>query len=394
MFDKINSHNEWDKLKEIIVGTAQGTIATITWDRKKKIDQNILDQALNLAKQGCPKWLYDEVEEDLNELANSLQKLGVIVHRPRPFDLSAVYSTPYWYSNSNNLYNARDLNLVVGNNVIESPSYLANRYFESTGLYEIFYKYFEKDFKWIAAPKPKLNYEIQLPYFKEDSNRELTSEDVKHKLLTKGRLEKLHKLAEKEIVFEAANTLRMGKDLLYLVSSSGNFLGAKWLQSVLGNEYTVHITKDIYRSSHIDSTLMVLKPGIILINSARVNEKNCPPIFKKWEKIYFEDVAPTSEAELKIQKDIRDPIANKLKELGFSSNISEMSSPWVGMNLLSVDQETVLVDDRQEKLIRLLEKKKFKVIPIRMRHIYTQGGGIHCSTLDMVRESKLESYFE
>ena len=394
MFDKINSHNEWDKLKEIIVGTAQGTIATITWDRKKKIDQNILDQALNLAKQGCPKWLYDEVEEDLNELANSLQKLGVIVHRPRPFDLSAVYSTPYWYSNSNNLYNARDLNLVVGNNVIESPSYLASRYFESTGLYEIFYKYFEKDFKWIAAPKPKLNYEIQLPYFKEDSNRELTSEDVKHKLLTKGRLEKLHKLAEKEIVFEAANTLRMGKDLLYLVSSSGNFLGAKWLQSVLGNEYTVHITKDIYRSSHIDSTLMVLKPGIILINSARVNEKNCPPIFKKWEKIYFEDVAPTSEAELKIQKDIRDPIANKLKELGFSSNISEMSSPWVGMNLLSVDQETVLVDDRQEKLIRLLEKKKFKVIPIRMRHIYTQGGGIHCSTLDTVRESKLESYFE
>ena len=67
----------------------------------EKIDQNILDQALNLAKQGCPKWLYDEVEEDLNELANSLQKLGVIVHRPRPFDLSAVYSTPYWYSNSN-----------------------------------------------------------------------------------------------------------------------------------------------------------------------------------------------------------------------------------------------------------------------------------------------------
>ena len=56
-----------DKLKEIIVGTAQGTIATITWDRKKKIDQNILDQALNLAKQGCPKWLYDEVEEDLED---------------------------------------------------------------------------------------------------------------------------------------------------------------------------------------------------------------------------------------------------------------------------------------------------------------------------------------
>ena len=58
----------------------------------------------------------------------------------------------------------------------------------------------------------------------------------------------LHKLAEREILFEAANTVRMGKDLLYLVSSSGNELGAKWLQSVLGEDYRVHTTKDIYRS--------------------------------------------------------------------------------------------------------------------------------------------------
>ena len=70
-----------------------------------------------------------------------------------------------------------------------------------------------------------------------------------------------------------------------------------------------------------------------------------------------------------------------------------MSSPWVGMNLLSYDQETVIVDERQTNLIKLLEKNKFNVVKIRMRHIYTQGGGIHCATLDTVRESKLEDYF-
>ena len=70
-----------------------------------------------------------------------------------------------------------------------------------------------------------------------------------------------------------------------------------------------------------------------------------------------------------------------------------MSSPWVGMNFLSVDQETVVVDERQTNLIKLLEKNKFTVIPIRMRHIYTQGGGIHCATLDTVREGELEDYF-
>ena len=71
-----------------------------------------------------------------------------------------------------------------------------------------------------------------------------------------------------------------------------------------------------------------------------------------------------------------------------------MCSPWVGLNFLSVDQETVIVDERQNSLIKLLESNKFTVIPIRMRHIYTQGGGIHCATLDTVRESKLESYFD
>ena len=47
-----------------------------------------------------------------------------------------------------------------------------------------------------------------------------------------------------------------------------------------------------------------------------------------------------------------------------------------------------------KNLIKLLEKNKFKVVTIKMRHMYTQGGGLHCATLDTVRESVLESYFD
>ena len=74
------------------------------------------------------------------------------------------------------------------------------------------------------------------------------------------------------------------------------------VQSVVGNEYRVHSTTDIYRSNHMNSTVLCLKPGLVLLNGARVNEKNCPKIFEKWDKLYFSDVAPTSESELKIQK--------------------------------------------------------------------------------------------
>jgi len=59
-----------------------------------------------------------------------------------------------------------------------------------------------------------------------------------------------------------------------------------------------------------------------------------------------------------------------------------------------LDTETVLVDKRQTKLIKSLEARRFSVIPVQMRHIYTQGGGIHCATLDTVRESTLEDYFD
>ncbi len=71
-----------------------------------------------------------------------------------------------------------------------------------------------------------------------------------------------------------------------------------------------------------------------------------------------------------------------------------MSSPWVGMNVLSLDSETVLIDERQTNLIKKLNEYKFKTIPVKLRHMYTQGGGIHCATLDTVRESRLESYFD
>jgi len=393
-FGKVNSHNEWDKLKEIIVGTSIGTQATLTWRRDKEPDSEVLQKAFELARKACPKWFYDEVEEDLDGLASTLRKAGVIVYRPEPIDLSAIYSTPFWKTTSNNVYNTRDLNLVVGNSVIESPSYLETRYYETTTLYPIWYEYFKNGFKWIAGPKPTLNYQVKQPYFRDENERVLSSEDLKHIELTGGRLEKLHKLAEKEILFEAANTVRMGRDLLYLVSSSGNELGAKWLQSVLGDDYRVHVTRDIYRSSHIDSTVMCLKPGLVLLNDTRVSEKTCPSIFKSWDKIYFSDVAPTSEAELKHQKEIRDPIGNELEAMGFATNLHDMSSPWVGLNFLSIDPQTVVVDERQAKLIKLLENRGFDVVPIRMRHIYTQGGGIHCATLDTVRESKLESYFD
>lgn len=391
---KINSHNEWDRLLEVVVGTAEGTKAVLTWPHPDPIPEDTAKTACRLADKAYPRWFLDEVQEDLDGLARTISQHGVTVRRPKVHDLARPFITPFWQSTGNNVYNVRDLHLVVGNTVIESPSYLRSRYFEAMALYDIWYEYFEEGFRWIAGPKPRIDRPVSEAYERQTDDGTISHADRRFMELTKGRTETLHKLNENEIVFEAANTVRMGRDLLYLVSSSGNYKSAKWLQSVLGEDYRVHTTDDIYRSSHIDSTVLCLRPGLVLLNSTRVNERNLPKLFDKWDKLYFSDVAPTSDAELDFQKNVRDRLAKEIESLGFETNLNEMSSPWVGMNLLSLDPSTVVVDERQTNLIRLLEQRQFTVVPVRMRHIYTQGGGIHCATLDTVRESKLESYFD
>ena len=39
---KINSHNEWDKLREVILGSADKQAAVLTWDKKDKLPEKTL----------------------------------------------------------------------------------------------------------------------------------------------------------------------------------------------------------------------------------------------------------------------------------------------------------------------------------------------------------------
>jgi glycine amidinotransferase len=368
---KINSHNEWDKLREVIVGTSS-TKAGLVFNRPGPVPPKVLEEAQTLASAAYPEWLIEEIRQDQEALCQLFRKLGIIVHRPNPSEINNLYSTARWSAAGENVSNTRDLHLVVGNTVIESPSQERFRFFEATALYDVWHQYMEQGFRWIAAPKPRLAGDY-MTSFHEGAQKYI-------------------RLSEKEILFEAANTVRMGQDLLYLISRSGNALGAQWLQQVLGDEYRIHTTEDIYRSSHIDSTVLCLRPGLVLLNASRVNESNCPPLLKKWDRIWFSDIVPTPPETLHFQENVRKKIHLQLADLGVQSNLDDISSAWIGMNILSVDPDTVIVDQRQVPLIRILEKHGLTPVPISFRHSYITGG-IHCNTLDTVRDSKWESYF-
>ena len=381
---KLSSNNEWDPLEAVIVGTVEGFAPGIEF--ASRVSPEVRQRAVALARNAFPQSYLEEVAEDLEGLCAIFRQAGVQVFRPSWRSPEADFDTPDWSASGFDIYNVRDLHIVFGNTLVTSAPSSRFRLFESFALQDLFYEhFFDQGFRWIQAPVPKLrgNYlhEIKGPRSEIEA-----TEDRLHRELSAGLGEVFHRLDENEIIFDAANIIRIDQDLLFLVSSTGNRKAAAWLQSVLGPDYRVHVT-DTYRSSHLDSTILPLKPGVALLNGARVSEDTVPEVMKSWKKLFFVDVAPVPEEEIAFHRDHRLPIYRELQKLGAECAIGHMSSPWAGLNVFSIDQKTVLVHDRQTEMIRALEHEGFTVVPVRMRHCYTMLGGLHCSTLDVVRRS-------
>jgi glycine amidinotransferase len=382
---KLNSHNEWDPLKTVIVGTVHGYAPGLEAANPRP---GLLEAASKIVNKAYPQWYLDEVAEDLEGLCTIFRQAGVAVIRPNWSEKSASFQTPNWSAAGFDIYNVRDLHIVFGDTLVVSAPSSRFRLFETYAFHDMFYRHFFDDgLRWISAPLPRLKgeyiHEIQRP----PSELEAT-EDSLHQRLSHGLGQTYHYLDEDEIIFDAANIIRVGRDILFLVSSTANRKAAAWLGNVLGADYRVHVTHT-YRASHLDSTILPLRSGTVLLNGARVSEQTCPPVLSGWDKLYFTEVAPVPQSEVEFHRAVRAPAYNELRELGVESQLAHISSPWAGLNVMSIDPDTVLVHDRQHEMIRALEAKGFTVVPVRMRHCYTMLGGLHCTTLDVVRDSVL-----
>ena len=92
---KINSHNEWDELKEIIVGNGE-SIAPLIFSNNEHVSEKKLETAYELAQQAYPKYFVDEINEDLNELCDVIKDFGAKVFRSSNSDQMKFYSSPNW----------------------------------------------------------------------------------------------------------------------------------------------------------------------------------------------------------------------------------------------------------------------------------------------------------
>lgn len=301
----ISTFNEWDPLKKIVVGDA----SFANWPRHDPVfaqeSKKTLWKETPVPSGAVPQWIIDESNEDLQRLADTLTQLGVKVERPTPMN----------FQTHDGMYNycPRDRLLVYGNTIVDP-----------------------------AMMYPCRDMELQCYHDIVD------------------QAEHYHFMPRNEgLTLDAANVCRLGNKMLFLESDSGNRAAYDWLCGIFPS---VEIELcNFYAGVHIDSTVVPLREGLVMLNAARVNENNCPQVFKAWDKIYVDEV-----------------VAQGFYQYPYASK-------WIAMNMLVIDPHTVIVDKNQSELIRKLEQWNFTTVPLELRHSRTLGGGFHCVTLDLIR---------
>jgi glycine amidinotransferase len=354
----VNSYNEWDPLEEVIVGRLEG--ATIP-AKHVMFSGNLPTLARKLyrplAGRRYPRMIVKPAQAELDGFVRLLQSEGVTVRRPNVEDYSRPFRTPYWRSKGFCTASPRDGLLVVGNQIIETPMAWRSRYFEQHAYHSLLREYYEKGASWIAAPKPRLLDSL----YDHDYIPPTPDEPLRYII------------NESEIVFDAADFTRCGRDLFVTRSNVTNNAGVNWLRRHLGEGFRIHEVETRCRQPmHIDTTFVPLAPGKVLINPEFIDTERLPKILKSWDVL----VAPEP-----------DPIPAT-----FRFYLS-LVSKWISLNMLMLDEKRVVVEKSQTSMIKALKNWGFEPIPCAFLNYKMFGGGFHCATLDIRRRGGLQSYF-
>lgn len=354
----VNSWNEWDPLCEVIVGTARGA-AEIGFEPALSPYLPENGVARDLCGYQIPQAVVDEAERQLDDFAELLGDLGITVLRPDPIDHRFPFQTPDWIVAGGRASACpRDSLLIIGDEIIEASMAQRARYFEFRAYRRLIAGYFQRGAHWTAAPKPMMTDAL----YNQDGLTENESFDNASTPL----------LMEIEPAFDAACFARFGRDIFWQPDLVSNAFGAEWLRRHLGTRFRVHRIE--FREplpTHIDTTLVPIRPGLVLTNPAR----------------------PCTNGMMKLLAENDWQIVDAPPSVRSGRTPSREVSNWISLNILMLDERTVVVEATEKPMIELMRSLGCEVIPCAFDRVYGFGGGFHCCTADIRRDGHLQSYF-
>lgn len=356
----INSNTSFGKLKEVVVGRElqlAKRLSDVTFKQfyREALDEQIYETPFESYTVSMD--LIDQRNIELDNLANILSSNGITVYRPDALDKIVPFTTPSFRSELSSASNVRDLTLVYGNKLIETPTFVRNRYYENTLLYDVYNRAWDqgRGGQWIKAPHTKLTEDtIDLGHWGDGRDYDNIP-------------------ANYVMAIDGAQFLRIGRDVIVNINSYNQYLGFEWIKSFFPDTdfHVLHVA-----DNHIDGCLICLRPGVFMVNPLYPNMRELlPEKFRNWTYLYPKDLTDNIDVSGMTDIDLR-----------------LASSRGMDVNVLSIDENTVVSNKRAVGVNDLLDKNGFDIIEVQLEHGEIFAGGIHCSTLDLVRDDEYKYY--
>lgn len=363
----INSWNEWDSLKHVIVGRVDKT-STIPSDRENPLGiPNWGDIFHTIGKEGEEQ--FEKANEQIESFASMLEKRGIRVDRPSVMDFSQESQTPDWvHGTMFGVMPPRDILICFGNEILEATMSFRDRWYEYLCYRPLLERYFKEDpnFVWEAAPKPRLTEETYEAGYWHNYENVWSEEEKQERHAARRWL-----LTDNEPLFDAADMMRYGKDIFIQPSLVTNAPGIDWLRRHLEPKgfrlHEVNFGGDTM-SIHIDCQFFSPRTGMLF------QSPNLPSTTPEFHELFR---------------------ANGWEVVVADASAKEKPDPafWLAYNVLSLDPKTICVEAGEPRLMEQLDQFGLDVAPVEFANVAAFGGGLHCSTVDIFREGSCEDYF-
>lgn len=367
---KIHSNNEWDPLKEVIVGNVFDRMA-IENDLSFQLffKDNLYGWLQNSRELITIKEQYiTELKEDLAEFVKVLEANGVNVHRPFPMSTPPTYTVDGKRVIGSPALNVRDQCIIIDDAIVQTAPCQRSRYYENDLLLHIFG---DAEGRQISMPKSDMrdeNFDTELIEYKRSVTKGSTQDEITNWDDSKffkdtdfiGEIPK-----NIQMMIDGANCVRFGDDIIINISNRNQYLGYVWFL----NNFPEKNWHPIYSlcDNHLDSFIVPLCEGVLLLRNKQFLEQ-MPDFLKSWKIIYPPDTTPQFPT--------------------YTDSDAMLTSTYIDMNVLSLDGRKIICNTLYPELAELLYKEGFDPIPVQHRHRRIFAGGFHCFTLDLHREKQ------
>jgi len=339
---------EWGKLKEVVVGKVYDP---------DEVESDFLKKVL------------EETEEDFQVLNKIFKDAGAKVRRPDNVSLNEIKTNQWATKYPLPAICPRDFHIVYGNNILSTIGGDPNRYLESLFFYNIMNEKANEGRNYISMPKPLLpNHYAN---YADHDNMPL---------------------------YHAANIIKCGNTLIHSrphdtqeyadrpinQKGRGTNAGFNWVKKNIG--YDVNWA-EVPAAGHVDGKMALLKPGLLMIH----DESLVPKEMQDWDRIVVD------------KHELPQHVKNRIRNDFYNEVIMKDMPHWVGfeylpmetifdVNVVSIDENTVITNGYNKEIFNKCKKYGIECIPFDFRHRFFWDCGIHCITLDLARDDKMENF--